>query len=98
MLRCRLNLNDRYALAALKTPSRTVATRLYGKDKDWRSAAPLHVYVEIGSVKADAVKVQPKCAAGAILERGESSPRVRQGIDARDAPPWSLHPLLKQRA
>jgi hypothetical protein len=56
MLRRRLNLNDRYALATLRTLSRTAATRLYGKDNDWRFAAPLHVYVGVGSVKADLSK------------------------------------------
>jgi hypothetical protein len=61
MLRRRLNLNDRQALAILRTLSRTAATRLYGKDNDWRFAALLHVYVGVGSVKADL----SKCGRGA---------------------------------
>lgn len=64
MLRRRLNVIDRYALTTLRTLNRTAAIRPYGKDNDWRSAAPLHVYVAIGSVKLtcqSAAEVRDRC-------------------------------------
>ena len=69
MFRRRLN-NDRYALATLRTLSRTAATRLYGKDNDWRSAAPLHVYVGVGSVKRDLSNCSRSAPQVRILSAG----------------------------
>ena len=56
-------------MTALKALGRTTATRLYGQDRERRSASPLHVYVVIGSVK-----LTSKCSCSArqvaILSEG----------------------------